>query len=106
MPTILYNRTGDATNVRMTNVSSRVASCPEHFPILLWLPNELIPRYEGYVRIEALKYHDWRVLAIEQVMDNGCSEKSNIFMQNGCVNKSEKSNIFMQNGCVNKPKQS
>ena len=69
VPTILYNRKGHATKVRMTNVSSRVSSCPAHFPILLWLPHELLPRDEGYVRIGASKYRDWQVLAYEHIMD-------------------------------------
>ena len=53
----------------MTNVSSRVASCPAHFPILLYLQHELLPPDEGYVRIGACKYSDWQVLAYEHVID-------------------------------------
>ena len=55
--------------VGMTNVSSRVASCPAHFLILLWLPHELLPRDEGYVGIGASNYRDCQVLAYEHVME-------------------------------------
>uniref|UniRef100_M4BQC9 Uncharacterized protein n=1 Tax=Hyaloperonospora arabidopsidis (strain Emoy2) TaxID=559515 RepID=M4BQC9_HYAAE len=47
VPTIMYNRTRNKAKVRMTNVSTRVASCPEHLPILLWMPHKLLAHEEG-----------------------------------------------------------
>ena len=52
VPTIMYNRKGHAKKVRMTNVSSRFASCPAHFPVLLWVPHDMLPQDEGYVRVK------------------------------------------------------
>ena len=34
LPTIIYNKNGNGTKVRLTNVSSDVAVCPAHFPII------------------------------------------------------------------------
>ena len=83
VPTVAYNRKGHATNVRMTNVLSRVASCPARFPILICLLQELLPRDEGYVRVGASKYSDWQVLAYEHVMDKQFSGHNGGYVRNG-----------------------
>ena len=69
VPTVIYNRKGMATRVRLTNVSTRSTSCPAHYPVVIWLPHEILPWYESYVRLNATKYHDGHVLAYENVMD-------------------------------------
>ena len=61
VPTMICNKKRTATRVRLTNVSTRSASCPAQFPVLLWLPHEVLPRDDSYVRINATKYHDWKV---------------------------------------------
>ena len=68
MPTVIYIRKEPSTRVRLMNVSTRSASCPAHFPVLVWLPHEVLPRNDGYVIINATKYHDWQELAYENVM--------------------------------------
>ena len=65
----MYDRKGYAIKVSMKNVSSRVASCPAHFAIMLWLLHKLLPRNEDYIRIGPSKYRDWQVLAYENIMD-------------------------------------
>ena len=34
LPTVVFNRKGRATKVRLTNIASRTASCPAHFPVV------------------------------------------------------------------------
>ena len=53
----------------MTNISAKCAFCLAYYPVLLWLPCEVLPRDDGYVRLNATKYHDWQVLAHEYAMD-------------------------------------
>ena len=45
------------------SVSARSASCLAHFPVLLWLSHDMLPRNKGYIRLNATRYHDWKVLA-------------------------------------------
>ena len=42
VPTVIYNRKWMATRVRLTNVSTKSASCPSHYPIVIWLPSKKI----------------------------------------------------------------
>ena len=51
LPTVVFNGKGRATKVRLTNISSRTASCPTHFPVVTWILVETLPRNEGYVRV-------------------------------------------------------
>ena len=69
LPTVIYNRRGVVTRVRLTNVSTKSASCPAPYPIGIWLPHEILPLDGGYIRLNATKYHEWQVLAYENVMD-------------------------------------
>ena len=49
VPTILYSKKGRASRVRMTNISAKCATCPAHYPLLLWLPYDAFFRDDGYV---------------------------------------------------------
>ena len=64
----MYNRKEKAMTVRLTNVSTRSASCPAHYSVLLWLPHVVLPRNDGYVILNATNYHDWQVLAYGNAM--------------------------------------
>jgi hypothetical protein len=66
---VVFGTERRALKVRLTNVSSKRAECSAHFPIILWIPHEVLPREEGYVRVESSKYKDWQVLAYEGVLD-------------------------------------
>ena len=55
--------------VRLTNLAPRVTTCPAHFPIVVWMPHDTLPRDEGYVRVNSSKYRDWQVLVYEHVLD-------------------------------------
>ena len=44
-------------------------------PVLLWLPHEVLPREDNYVRINATKCHDWKVLACKNVMNGRLLKK-------------------------------
>ena len=70
----------------MKNISTKCASCPAHYPVLLWLPYEVLPRDDGYVRLNATKYHDWQVWHMNIRWTDRYSESSNNNMRNGYVN--------------------
>ncbi|GMF18560.1 unnamed protein product [Phytophthora lilii] len=38
-------------------------SCPVHLPVVVWVPEGLLPRDFGYVRLDSAKYRKWQVLA-------------------------------------------
>ena len=59
----------------MTNISTNSALCPAHYPIILWLPREVLARDDGYVRINTTKYHDWQVLAYDNALEGKIWER-------------------------------
>ncbi|KAL4127694.1 hypothetical protein PRIC2_006693 [Phytophthora ramorum] len=70
IPTIEHNAKGRAVRVLLTNISSRLTWCPAHFPVIMWIPHGVLPRDEGYVRVNSAKYRDWQILAYEGALDN------------------------------------
>ncbi|GMF34584.1 unnamed protein product [Phytophthora fragariaefolia] len=70
IPKVVEFRRGRPRRVRVTNISDRLATCPVHPPLLLWVPRGDPPRTEGYVRLGSDKYNEWRVLAYSRSRDS------------------------------------
>ncbi|KAE9209092.1 hypothetical protein PF004_g16572 [Phytophthora fragariae] len=49
--------------------------CPAHFPVVQWVPHEVLPLTEGYVRVDSTKYRDWQVLAYNSAIDRDLLKK-------------------------------
>ncbi|KAE9310885.1 hypothetical protein PF008_g20344 [Phytophthora fragariae] len=63
VPTVAKSQRGRPIWIRLTNVTTKRASCSAHEPVVLWVPREELPRETGYVRVESDKYREWQVLA-------------------------------------------
>ncbi|KAE8988994.1 hypothetical protein PR003_g21166 [Phytophthora rubi] len=55
--------------IRLTNVTTKRASCSAHEPVVLWVPREELPRETGYARVASDKYREWQVLAYAESRD-------------------------------------
>ncbi|KAE9078137.1 hypothetical protein PF010_g23243 [Phytophthora fragariae] len=75
VPTVRFTHHGRPSRVLLTNTGEKPGSCPAHFPVVQWVPHEVLPLTEGYVRVDSTKYRDWRVLAYDSVIDRGLLKK-------------------------------
>ncbi|KAE9185657.1 hypothetical protein PF004_g23296 [Phytophthora fragariae] len=55
--------------IRLTNMTTKRASCSAHEPVVLWVPREDLPRETGYARVGSDKYREWQVLAYAESRD-------------------------------------
>ncbi|KAE9275812.1 hypothetical protein PR003_g29231, partial [Phytophthora rubi] len=69
IPTVTRFKRGTPDRVRLTNIINRLASCPIHLPIVVWVPTGSLPKTEGYVQLDSAKYTEWQVLAYAAVRD-------------------------------------
>ncbi|KAE8874847.1 hypothetical protein PF005_g19741 [Phytophthora fragariae] len=69
VPTGAKSQRGRPIWIRLTNVTTKRASCSAHEPVVLWVPREELPRETGYVRVESDKYREWQVLAYAESRD-------------------------------------
>ncbi|KAG6619585.1 Eukaryotic/viral aspartic protease [Phytophthora cinnamomi] len=69
MPTVTRFYKGRPVRIRLTNATDRLASCPVHFPVIVWVPIGSLPKTEGYVRLDSAKYKEWQVLAYAAARD-------------------------------------
>ncbi|KAE8971567.1 hypothetical protein PR002_g26782 [Phytophthora rubi] len=69
VPTGAKSQRGRPIWIRLTNVTTKRASCSAHEPVALWVPREELPRETGYVRVESDKYREWQVLAYAESRD-------------------------------------
>ncbi|KAE9063471.1 hypothetical protein PF005_g27162 [Phytophthora fragariae] len=69
VPTVATSQRGRPIWIRLTNVTTKRASCSAHEPVVLWVPREELPRETGYVRVESDKYREWQVLAYAESRD-------------------------------------
>ncbi|KAE9267342.1 hypothetical protein PF008_g31380 [Phytophthora fragariae] len=69
VPTVAKSQRGRPIWIRLTNVTTKRASCSAHEPVVLWVPREELPRETGYVRVESDKYREWQVLAYAESRD-------------------------------------
>ncbi|KAE9107886.1 hypothetical protein PF006_g20995 [Phytophthora fragariae] len=67
--TVARSRRGRPLWIRLTNVTTKRASCSAHEPVVLWVPREELPRETGYARVESDKYREWQVLAYAESRD-------------------------------------
>ncbi|GMF47847.1 unnamed protein product [Phytophthora fragariaefolia] len=63
-------RRGRPRQVRSTNISDRLVTCPVHLPLMLWVPRGDLPRTEAYAPLGSDKYNEWRVLAYSRSRDS------------------------------------
>ncbi|KAE8887141.1 hypothetical protein PF005_g29950 [Phytophthora fragariae] len=69
VPTVAKSQRGRSIWIRLTNVTTRRASCSAHEPVVLWVPREKLSRETGYTRVESDKYREWQVLAYAESRD-------------------------------------
>ncbi|KAE8905723.1 hypothetical protein PF003_g10174 [Phytophthora fragariae] len=69
VPTVAKSQRGRPIWIRLTNVTTKRASCSAHEPVVLWVPREELHRETGYVRVESDKYREWQVLAYAESRD-------------------------------------
>ncbi|KAE8988926.1 hypothetical protein PR001_g21903 [Phytophthora rubi] len=69
VPTVAKSQRGRPIWIRLTNVTTKRASCSAHEPVVLWVPREELPRETGYVRVESDKFREWQVLAYAESRD-------------------------------------
>ncbi|KAE8975335.1 hypothetical protein PR002_g25628 [Phytophthora rubi] len=67
VPTVRFTHNGRPSRVLLTNTGGKPGSCPAHFPVVQWVPHEVLPLTEGYVRVDSTKYRDWQ-LSIDPTM--------------------------------------
>ncbi|KAG6591092.1 uncharacterized protein IUM83_11293 [Phytophthora cinnamomi] len=58
IPTVTRFYKGRPVRIRLTNATDRLASCPVHFPVIVWVPIGSLPKTKGYVRIDSAKYKE------------------------------------------------
>ncbi|KAE9080109.1 hypothetical protein PF005_g22769 [Phytophthora fragariae] len=58
VPTVRFTRNGRPSRVLLTNTGEKPGSRPAHFPVVQWMPHEVLPLTEGYVRMDSTKYRD------------------------------------------------
>ncbi|KAE8970698.1 hypothetical protein PR002_g27036 [Phytophthora rubi] len=69
VPTVAKSQRGRPIWIRLTNVTTKRASCSAHEPVVLWVPREELPRETGYARVASDKYREWQVLAYAESRD-------------------------------------
>ncbi|KAG6623626.1 uncharacterized protein IUM83_02078 [Phytophthora cinnamomi] len=69
IPTVTKFYRGRPVRIRLTNATDRLASCPVHFPVIVWVPIGSLPKTEGYVQLDSAKYKEWQVLAYAAARD-------------------------------------
>ncbi|KAE9181861.1 hypothetical protein PF004_g24409 [Phytophthora fragariae] len=67
--TVAKSQRGRPIWIRLTNVTTKRASCSAHEPVVLWVPREELPRETGYARVASDKYREWQVLAYAESID-------------------------------------
>ncbi|KAE8971544.1 hypothetical protein PF011_g25994 [Phytophthora fragariae] len=75
VPTVRFTHNGRPSRVLLTNTGGKPGSCPAHFPVVQWVPHEVLPLTEGYVRVDSTKYRDWQVLAYDSAIDRDLLKK-------------------------------
>ncbi|KAE9020940.1 hypothetical protein PR001_g13478 [Phytophthora rubi] len=75
IPTVRFTHNGRPSRVLLTNTGEKPGSCPAHFPVVQWVPHEVLPLTEGYVRVDSTKYIDWQVLAYDSAIDRDLLKK-------------------------------
>ncbi|KAE8879242.1 hypothetical protein PF003_g36804 [Phytophthora fragariae] len=69
IPTVTRFKRGTPDRVRLTNITNKLASCPIHLLIVVWVPTGSLPKTEGYVQLDSAKYTEWQLLAYAAVRD-------------------------------------
>ncbi|KAE8878748.1 hypothetical protein PF005_g23115 [Phytophthora fragariae] len=69
VPTVAKSQRGRPIWIRLTNVTTKRASCSAHEPVVLWVPREDLPRETGYARVGSDKYREWQALAYAESRD-------------------------------------
>ncbi|KAE9289635.1 hypothetical protein PR003_g25503 [Phytophthora rubi] len=75
VPTVRFTHNGRPSRVLLTNTGEKPGSCPAHFPVVQWVPHEVLPLTEGYVRVDSTKYRDCQVLAYDSAIDRDLLKK-------------------------------
>ncbi|KAE9200999.1 hypothetical protein PF004_g18840 [Phytophthora fragariae] len=75
VPTVRFTHDGRPSRALLTNTGEKTGSCPAHFPVVQWVPHEVLPLTEGYVRVDSTKYRDWQVLAYDSAIDRDLLKK-------------------------------
>ncbi|KAE8906913.1 hypothetical protein PF010_g27311 [Phytophthora fragariae] len=75
VPTVRFTHNGRPSRVLLTNTGEKPGSCPAHFPVVQWVPHEVLPLTKGYVRVDSTKYRDWQVLAYDSAIDRDLLKK-------------------------------
>ncbi|KAE9263366.1 hypothetical protein PR003_g33181, partial [Phytophthora rubi] len=69
VPTVAKSQRGRPIWIRLTNVTTKRASCSAHEPVVLWVTRDDLPRETGYARVGSDKYREWQVLAYAESRD-------------------------------------